>query len=325
MKKILFLVTVVFINIVMFGCSRAGNTYTSDGFVMDTFVQVVIYEGGSQSVADEAVNMCNEYESIFSRTDINSLLYKLNEAGDITSASDMEKELVTLIGYGLEYGKITDGDFDITVAPLVEIWDFKKTEVPGDDEVKGALGQIGYDRVQLDEQGVSLNGTRIDLGAIAKGYIADRIKEYLLEQGVTSAMINLGGNILCIGDKPGNKDFTIGIKKPFTLNNEVMVGVNIDDKSVVTSGIYERYFEQDGVLYHHVIDPKTGKPADTGLYSVTIISDESYVGDALSTACLVMGLEAGMELIESMDNVYAVFIDDEYNIFYSDGAEDFVR
>ena len=203
MKKILFLVTIVFINIVMFGCSRAGNTYTADGFVMDTFVQVVIYEGGSQSVADEAVNTCNEYESIFSRTDTNSLLYKLNEAGDITLVSDVDKELVTLIGYGLEYGKITDGDFDITVAPLVEIWDFKKTEVPGDDEVKGALGQIGYDRVQLDEQGVSLNGTRIDLGAIAKGYIADRIKEYLLEQGVTSAMINLGGNILCIGDKPG--------------------------------------------------------------------------------------------------------------------------
>lgn len=325
MKKIWALIIILITSFMLFGCTRNERIYSADGFVLDTYVQITIYEGGSQKIADEAFSICSRYEKIFSRTDENSALCKLNVKGNLTMGNDDIKELATLIEFGLEYSRITEGNFDITVAPLVEIWDFKKAEVPSDSEIKDALGRIGYDRVQMDEQGINLNGTRIDLGAIAKGYIADRIKEYLVKQGVTSAMINLGGNILCIGDKPGDKNFTIGIKKPFATDNDVIIGLEIDDKSVVTSGIYERYFEKEGILYHHVIDPETGRPAEAGLYSVTIISEESYVGDALSTACLVMGLEEGMKLIDSLDDVYAIFVDNEYNIYYSAGAEDFVR
>ena len=325
MKKLWILLTVIIIGNLLTGCVSRTQTYSSDGFFLDTFVQVTIYEGGSQAVADEAVNICGEYEKIFSRTDEKSELYRLNEDGRGSVASDNMKELVLLIQNGIEYGEITGGAFDITIEPLVKIWDFKLATVPDGADIEEALEKVSYSQITIDDEHINLNGARVDLGAIAKGYIADRIKEYLIEQGVKSAMINLGGNILCVGSKPENKSFSVGIKKPFTESNEVIVGVDIRDKSVVTSGIYERYFEKDGVMYHHVLDPETGRPSDSGLYSVTIISDESYVGDCLSTACLVMGLQDSMELIDSLDGVYAIFIDSEYNIYYSAGAEDFVR
>lgn len=165
-------------------------------------------------------------------------------------------------------------------------------------------------------------GMGLDLGAIAKGYIADRIKDYLLEQGVKSATINLGGNVLCVGEKPEGTPFKIGIQKPFSDRSETIAVMNISDKSVVSSGIYERYFEKDGKIYHHILNPATGYPYDNHLVSVTIISDKSVDGDGLSTSCFALGLDKGMELINSLPDVQAVFITDDYELHYSDGFEE---
>ena len=162
----------------------------------------------------------------------------------------------------------------------------------------------------------------IDLGGIAKGYIADRIKDYLVSQGVKSAIIDLGGNILCVGKRPDGEPFRIGIQRPFADRSETAAIVEIDGKSVVSSGIYERYFEKDGVLYHHILNPDTGYPYDNGLVSVTIISDESVDGDGLSTSCFALGLEKGMELIDSLPDVYAVFITEDGQLHFSEGFED---
>lgn len=158
----------------------------------------------------------------------------------------------------------------------------------------------------------------LDLGAIAKGYIADKMKEFLVSKGVKSATINLGGNVLCIGKKTDNTPFRIGIQKPFADRSETIAILDIEDKSVVSSGIYERYFEKDGTFYHHILNPDTGYPYDNHLVSVTIISDQSMDGDGLSTSCFALGLEKGMELINSLPDVHAVFITDDYQLHYSD-------
>ena len=183
---------------------------------------------------------------------------------------------------------------------------------------------VDYRDVSLegDEIRFAKEGMQLDLGAVAKGYIADRIKDYLLEQGVESAIIDLGGNILCVGSRPGGDPFRIGLQRPFASHSETVATVEITDKSVVSSGIYERYFEEDGVLYHHILNPETGYPYDNGLVSVTIISDESVDGDGLSTSCFALGLEKGMELINSLPDVQAVFITEDGELHFSEGFED---
>ena len=166
--------------------------------------------------------------------------------------------------------------------------------------------------------------TAIDLGAIAKGYIADRIKDYLTEQGVKSAIINLGGNVVCVGEKTDGKPFKIGLQKPFADRTETVAALDINDLSVVSSGVYERHFIQDGVNYHHILDPHTGYPYENGLTQVTIISKLSVDGDGLSTSCFALGLENGMKLADSLDGVYAVFITEDGELHYSEGAQEFL-
>ena len=154
----------------------------------------------------------------------------------------------------------------------------------------------------------------IDLGGIAKGYMADQLKEYLLGEGVTSAIINLGGNVLTIGEKPDGTSFNIGIQKPFDKQNATITSVQVKDSSVVTSGSYERYFKLGDTIYHHILNTETGYPCDNGLLSVTILSKESIDGDALSTACFTLGLEEGQKLIESLEDIDAIFVTDDYEI-----------
>lgn len=179
---------------------------------------------------------------------------------------------------------------------------------------------VNYEDVTIEGNKLTFakEGMGLDLGAIAKGYIADKMKEFLVSKGVKSATINLGGNVLCIGKKTDNTPFRIGIQKPFADRSETIAILDIEDKSVVSSGIYERYFEKDGTFYHHILNPDTGYPYDNHLVSVTIISDQSMDGDGLSTSCFALGLEKGMELINSLPDVHAVFITDDYQLHYSD-------
>ena len=234
--------------------------------------------------------------------------------------------LAELIAAGLHYGVISDGAFDISIAPVSSLWDFTSGEgtVPDSDAIAEALELVNYRDVMLEGNEIRFakEGMQLDLGAVAKGYIADRIKDYLLEQGVESAIIDLGGNILCVGNRPGGDPFRIGLQRPFASYSETVATVEITDKSVVSSGIYERYFEEDGVLYHHILNPKTGYPYDNGLVSVTIISDESVDGDGLSTSCFALGLEKGMELVDSLPDVQAVFITEDGELHFSEGFEE---
>ncbi|MCM1104864.1 MAG: FAD:protein FMN transferase [Clostridium sp.] len=197
---------------------------------------------------------------------------------------------------------------------------------PDADALSEVCRHIDYHAIVIDEQAGTVMLTdpqaAIDLGFIAKGYIADRIRDYLVSQGVTSAIINLGGNILCIGEKPDHSSYRVAVRYPFGGAEDVIAALAIRDQSVVTSGVYERFIEVDGIRYHHILNPQTGYPVENGLLSVTIVADSSTDADALSTACFVLGLSDGMALIESLERTEALFITDDYELHYSSGLKE---
>lgn len=320
------------------GCSLKANTaensdagsqepVSATAIKLNTAVTVTIYDSQNRELLTECMNLCDKYEKIFSRTASDSELYQLNhrELTPVAGTEDtfqISDPLAELIRKGLYYSELSEGAFDIAIEPLTSLWDFtaEDPQVPEDRLIQKALTKCDYHNVSVSDNNeviLKTEDTAIELGAIAKGYIADRLKDYLISQGVKSAIINLGGNVLCIGGKPNDSSFKIGIQKPFADRSETIAVMDIKDKSVVSSGVYERCFEQDGTLYHHLLNPRTGYPYDNGLIAVTIISDESVDGDALSTTCFALGLEDGMKLAESLDNVQAFFVTSDYEIHYT--------
>ena len=295
---------------------------------LNTAVTVTIYDSNDKNLLTECMNLCDKYEKIFSRTASDSELYQLNhrELAPVEGTENtyqVSDDLAELVSEGLDYSELSEGAFDIAIEPLTSLWDFtaEDPQVPEDSLIQAALPKCDYHNISVDkdknEITLKTDDTAIELGAIAKGYIADRLKDYLVSQNVKSAIINLGGNVLCIGGKTDNSAFKIGIQKPFADRSETIAVMDIRDKSVVSSGIYERCFEQDGTLYHHLLNPKTGYPYDNGLIAVTIISDQSVDGDALSTTCFALGLEDGMKLAESLNDVQAFFVTSDYEIHYT--------
>ena len=303
-------------------------------FLLNTVVSISLYDKQDEALIDGSFDLIKKYEAICSRTMETSELYKLNHgsapkvAGNPLTFS-LSLELSDILRYALTYSKLSDGCFDLTIAPVTSIWDFQSLEptLPEDKKIKQALPLVNYKNILLSGNEISYakEGIEIDLGAIAKGYIADRVKEYLMNNGVKSAIINLGGNLLCIGDKPNNTPFHIGIQKPYADRNETIATMEISDQSVVSSGVYERFFEINGKFYHHILNPRTGYPCDNKLISVTIISPKSVDGDGLSTSCFALGLEKGLQLIESLPDTYAVFITDDYELHYSSGFKEAIR
>lgn len=350
----LILCTVLVCPILLFtGCGNITDADTSttenepisiSSIKLNTAIQITIYDSQDKSLLDDCLALCDRYELIFSRTNENSELYKLNHRKD-TSDKDpnadgqtipypisgtagtwhISEDLASLLSQGLSITRESDGAFDIAIAPLTSLWDFtaEDPKVPDDAAIQKALPLCSSDGVTIDGQDITLpsDDIQFDVGAIAKGYIADRMKDLLVKKGVKSAIINLGGNVLCIGSKPDGTPFKIGIQKPFADRNETEAVMDITGKSVVSSGIYERCFKQNGKLYHHILNPKTGYPYDNSLISVTIISDQSVDGDALSTTCFALGLEDGLKFAEKK-GVQAVFITEDYKLHYTDGFQD---
>lgn len=302
------------------GCTKppAGESLEAFGTYFDTIISIKIW-GGDEKMLDHCKEMCSRYEQLFSRTIETSDISRINAAKG--KPVEVDNETIELIEKGLYYSQLSNGSFDITIAPLSELWDIKNNpgNIPDAASIEEAKSHVDYRNVQVEENTVTLKDpdAAIDLGGIAKGFIADKLKVYLKSEGIEHGQIDLGGNLLTIGSKTDGSDFHIGIQKPFAETNEAITTVDIHDQSVVSSGTYERYFKKDGKIYHHLLDPKTGYPYDNGLLQVTIISDQSVDGDGLSTACFALGLEKGTELIESLDHVQAIFVTDDYNLHYA--------
>ncbi len=304
------------------GCSkvpRADSSIKMTGMYFDTIVSVEVWGTADESILDHCKEMCTRYEQLFSRTIDTSDVSRINAAGG--TPVEIDPETAELLEMGLYYGELSNGRFDITIAPLSELWDVKNNpgNIPDQETIDEARSHVNYENVILDQNTVTLTDPKaaIDLGGIAKGFIADKLKAYLTGKGIDHALISLGGNIVAVGGRPNGQPFHIGIQKPFAETNEAITTVEISGQSVVSSGTYERYFKKDGKIYHHLLDPGTGYPYDNHLLQVTIISDASADGDALSTACFGLGLEKGTALIESLDNIRAIFVTDDYALHYA--------
>ena len=317
MKQLSRLVLLCLLLSTLCGCSvTTKEPLSKTGFHFDTVITITLYNTKDEELLDTCFDYCKDFENLVSRTIPTSDISRINKsAGSSVTVSDTTIELLKK---GIEFGELTDGSFDITIAPLMNLWDIKNNpgNVPSESDITEALSHVNYKNIMVEGNAVTLTDPEaaIDLGGIAKGYMADQLKEYLLSKGVTSAIINLGGNVLTIGEKPDGTSFNIGIQKPFDKQNATITSVQVKDSSVVTSGSYERYFKVDDVIYHHILNTETGYPCDNRLLSVTILSKESIDGDALSTACFALGLEKGKNLIESLKDIDAVFVTEEFEI-----------
>ena len=303
------------------GCAPAELKKESVvGFYLDTVVTLTAYVEDA-SVLNDALAECGRYEALMSRTIEGSDVWRINHAGGQPVA--VSRETIEVIEAAREVSEKCGGVFDITIAPASTLWDFTsgRKALPDADALESAAALVDYRKLIVDGDEVTLpDGMMIDLGGIAKGYIADRVKQYLIDRGVESAVLSFGGNIVTIGTKPEGKPWRVGIQDIDKPTGEYMLVAESRGGSIVTSGIYERGFDLDGVYYHHILDPRTGWPVQNELASVTIFSESSMQGDALATAAFALGMEQGIGLIEGIGGVEAVFIARDRTVTGTSGA-----
>ena len=305
MKKI---TSVYLILMLLSLCGCGINTQNSDTrFVLDTVATITA--NSNKKTISGAFELCSEYEKLLGKTSQSGDVYRLNNS---KGYCDVSEETFKIIERSLYFSQISNGKFDITIYPVSVLWDFKNQVVPSKDEISEALKNVDYQSIQLKDGRVNLNGKKIDLGGIAKGYIADKVTEYLKENGAKKGIVNLGGNVVVFG-----KEYKVGIQNPFA--DGVIATLCLKDKTAVTSGIYQRFIEKDGKKYHHIIDTTTGYGVENELASVTVVGNSSLDCDALSTICMLAGLEQGLEIIDSMPETEAVFIEKSEKITLSKG------
>lgn len=288
------------------------------GFYFDTYVTFTLY-GADADLISDLHQLCAHYESLLSKTQVDSDVYRLNHAGG--KLVTVDPETYALLQRAKEISELTDHAFSVSIAPLSELWNFKTHTIPGDAQRIAALALVDDERIVLgQEHTVSLApGMQIDLGGIAKGYIADQAAA-LTRNRCTGAILNLGGNVYCTGSKPDGSAFKVGVENPLCPDPVTPAVISITDGTVVTSGTYERYFEENGIRYHHILDPQTGSPAQTDLVSATIVSTCSMDADAFATACIVLGSERSLELLKQL-RLDAILITTEGDILLTPGFE----
>jgi len=326
MKRFLFFL--IFILIIMTSCgSKNQKSVSRSDFLLNTIVEITLYEDekASNQMLDEMFNKIRVYENRYSRHMADSEIAKINESRG--KKVPVSNDTMDMIEKSLYFSTLSDGLFDIGVGALVDLWDIngENPHKPQQAEIDAVLKDIDYRKITLDKENntISIPNTSmlIDSGAIAKGYITDRLVMYLKEKNVDSALLNLGGNLYLYGSKKDGSPWNIGIRNPFGFQGDYIGTVTIKNLSVVTSGIYERYFEENGVRYHHIFNPRTGYPEENNLASVSILAESSTMADGLSTATFLLGLEDGMALIESLDGIEAIMVTKDNKIHLSSGIK----
>lgn len=303
------------------GCSGAPTQEpeTATFFAMDTAMDFTVY--GDAALLDEAETLIGSLEEQVSVTDEHSDIYAI----DHTGSGSLSGNAAELMEQALELCRRTGGALDISVYPIVRAWGFTtgSYQVPDEETIQSLLPLVDYTQIQYDAATgvVTLpEGMEIDLGSVAKGYAGQLAAQMLREHGVQSALLNLGGNVQTVGAKPDGSPWQIGIKDP--QGEDAMMVLSVEDQAVVTSGGYERYFEQDGQTYWHIMDPSTGHPADSGLLSVTIVGKQGIICDGLSTSLFVMGLEKAADLWAQSGDFEAVFVTASGEVYITEGLQD---
>lgn len=318
-KSIIYTAAVIaFLAVILTSFSLKGcfsKTLSRTFFAADTVCTITLYDG-DEDILNGAVEVANTLANSLNCKDENSEVGRLNKEKSAPTPSD---DLLNLAVLALYYCDKSDGIFDITVKPLSDLWDFKNGKKPTDTQIKSATQKVHYRNLVIKNNALTLkNNAEVDFGAIAKGYIGSKVRDFLTQKGVKSAVINLGGNVTVIGKKNG-ENYNVGIQKPFGEDNAAIISCN--DTSVVTSGIYQRYFENNGKIYHHLLNTKTGYPEQNNLYSVTIISSSPTNADALSTLCFLLGREKATEFLKAFEGTEAVFIDQNQKIHLTEGLK----
>ncbi len=329
MKKA-FLLLLILLLIAFTGCSSDKQVpltpVSESDFALDTVLTITLFEE-NDALFEEIFDLIHDYENILSRHIEGTEVYLINETASNSpvSLSDTTKDIITS---AIEYSELSDGYFDITIGPLVNLWDINSStierEPPAEKEILDAESLVDYKELILKDNTIQFNNENmvIDLGGIAKGYITDRIVDLLNERGIDKAIINLGGNVYVHGSKGPDAPFIVGIQDPDNSRGNILGTIKVSDQSVVTSGLYERFFTYNGEIFHHIINPFTGYPENNTLKGVSIISDYSLDGDALSTTLFLLGIEKGYALAESLEDVEVIFVTKDNEVVISSGLKD---
>ncbi|MBU5670208.1 FAD:protein FMN transferase [Paenibacillus brevis] len=319
-----------------------GGTGTSNGqaktvtpvsetfFIFDTVVTIKIYDNRATTKNFEELEaLMKDIDYKINRSNEDSEIYAVNANAGIAPVK-VSQETFDLVKIAVDYAKQTNGLLDPSIGPLVSLWNIghEDAHVPPAEDIAAAQKLIDYRKVELNEDTLEIylqdKGMDIDLGSYGKGYAADLIYDKLKEQGFDSAIIDLGGNVFAMGSKPGNLEWTVGIQDPDQERGNDIGTVKVIDKTVVTAGIYERYFVENGKFYMHILDPRTGYPADNNISSVTIISDSSTVADTMDTSLLIMGIEDGLKFAEE-NNTEALFITKDKKLYATPGFKELLN
>jgi thiamine biosynthesis lipoprotein len=294
-------------------------------FAFNTIIDIQIYDHSSETLESDILDLMTSIEKKMSRYIDSSEISKINQNSGIKSV-DISSETYEVIKKTLYYSELTDGVFDITIGPIIDLWKIGTEEeaVPPLTSVEETLPLVDYQKIILEDGSVFLTteGMSIDLGGVVKGYAADQIVSILKENNVESALINLGGNIYVHGYKADGSQWKVGIRNPFEGRSDYIGTLTTYSQTIVTSGPYEKYFYDNERRYHHIFDPRTGFPTRGDLESVTIISDNSMIADMLTTSVFALGLEEGISLINSLDKVDCILITKEKKVYLSENIQD---
>lgn len=335
-RIIAILFVLISVSMLTFGCSNEKGEKENEAksepvskteFALGTVVTIKIYDNVNEEIFNKAFEEIRKIENEMTINGEESEIIDVNlKAGkEFVKVSD---ETFYVINKGKSYSQLSGGRFDISIGPLVKLWNIgtEYARVPSDEEINDKKKLVNYNDVILNENEKTVmlkkEGMILDLGGIAKGYAADKIAEILKENNVKHAIINLGGNVFAYGNKLDGNPWRIGVQNPKLTRGDYIGIAQVVNKTVVTSGIYERYFEENGKRYHHILDPDTGYPVENNLAGVSIIADKSIDADSLSTSTFALGREEGMKLIEKLDNVEAVFVTVNSEVYITSGLKD---
>ncbi|MBP3038276.1 FAD:protein FMN transferase [Bacillaceae bacterium Marseille-Q3522] len=343
MKKYLFVIVITFVSLLsVSACNNktnnggentdgnavlADNPYVQTEFLLDTVCRVKVYDKGKQEALEKAMQRIADLGDQLTIHENGSIMDKVNKHAGI-EAVQVPNDVYYLVKEGIKYSEESGGSKDITIGPLTLLWGIgsENARKPSDSEIQDVLPLINYKNVELNDENQSIylkeKGMALDLGSIAKGFIADEAAEVLRDNGVTSAIIDLGGNIYVIGKSPDGSDWNIGVQDPLESRGVSIGYIPKSDASVVTSGIYERFLEVDGVTYPHIFNPKTGYPYNNDIAGVSIIAEKSIDADALASAAYSKGIKEGVAFIEEFENIDAIFVSKDKRVYTTSGVKD---
>ena len=302
-------------------CKPAVRKESRTVFALGTVCSIQVFTEKPQTEVESVLQACTrrleDVERHLSANAESSTLIDINNAAGV-SAVGVPADVYPLFERAAFFAEKTDGAFNPVIGSVVKLWNigFENARKPEDRDIREALFRTDYKDLQLTTDTVFLKqaGMKLDLGAIAKGFAADELSRIVTQAGITHALIDIGGTVSAVGKRPDGKLWNIGIRDPRVQQGQPVISAPVENRSISTSGSYERYFEQDGVRYHHILDPATGYPVRNNLTAVSVFSDSAADADALSTACFVLGYEKAVTLLSELAGTEALFIFDDNTV-----------